>query len=93
MKKSPSSEANSHSTSLEISLLSWNPQSSLPCSQELSLSWNWTRWIQSTTSQTISVRSILKVSSNLRLSLPYGLFPSGFLKKILCIILIASVLH
>jgi hypothetical protein len=41
------------------------------------------RWIQSTLSQTISLRSILILPYNLRLGLPSGLFPSSFPTKIL----------
>jgi hypothetical protein len=39
---------------------------------------SWPRWIHSTPSQPVSVRSILIPSSDLRLGLPNGLFPSGF---------------
>jgi hypothetical protein len=40
-------------------------------------------WIQSTTSNLISLVSILILSSDLHLRLPSGFFPSGFLTKIL----------
>jgi hypothetical protein len=52
------------------------PEVSLPRSQELYQSW--ARPIQSTTSNPISVRSIVTLSTHLCLGLPSGLFPSGF---------------
>jgi hypothetical protein len=42
----------------------------------------WARWLQSTPSHTISLRSILILSSHLRLGLPSGLVPSCFPTKI-----------
>jgi hypothetical protein len=46
------------------------------------------RWMQSTPSHPISLRSILILSYHLRLVLPSGLFPSGFPIKILYAFLI-----
>jgi hypothetical protein len=43
---------------------------------------SWARWIQSTPSHPVSVRSILILYFHLRLYLPIGLFPLGFSTKI-----------
>jgi hypothetical protein len=43
----------------------------------------WARWIQSKNFQPISLKSILILSSYLRLGIPSGLFPSGLSTKIL----------
>jgi hypothetical protein len=51
----------------------------------------WDRWIQSTTSHPISIIPILILSSYLRLGLPTGSFPSGFLTIILYAFLIAPM--
>jgi len=48
------------------------------------LSPSWASWIQSTPLHPTSWRSILILSSHLRLGLPSGLFPSGFPIKTLC---------
>jgi hypothetical protein len=52
---------------------------------------SWARWIQSTPSHTVSLRSILMLTSYLRLCLPSGLFPSSFPTKILYAFLISSM--
>jgi len=49
---------------------------------------SWARWIQSTPSQPISLRSILTLSSHLYKGLPSAFLPSGFLTKILYALLI-----
>jgi len=49
------------------------------------------RWIQSTTSHSISLKSILILSFHLWLHLPSGLFPSGFLTKILYAFLLSPI--
>jgi hypothetical protein len=83
MEQNPSWQANSHSTSHEIARLLWKPkvlhgfQNSLP-SRTLS----WARWIQSTPSHNVSLRSILILSYYLRRDLPSGIFPSSFPTKI-----------
>jgi len=60
------------------------PEGSLPCSQGPDTG---PRCIQCTPSHSISLRSVLILSSHLRLGLPTGLFPSGFPTKILYAIL------
>jgi hypothetical protein len=52
---------------------------------------SWARWIQSTSSHTIYLRWILKLSSYLRLGLSSGLFPSGFPTKVVYSFLISPV--
>jgi hypothetical protein len=45
----------------------------------------WATWIQPIHPHSIYLRSILILSSNIRLGLHYGLFTSGFITKTLCI--------
>jgi hypothetical protein len=52
---------------------------------------SWDRSIQSIPSHTISLRSILILSTHLRLGLPSGLFPSGFPTNILYTFLFAHI--
>jgi len=52
---------------------------------------SWARWIQFTSSQSISLRSILILSSHLHLGLPNGFLPSGFLTNILYVFLFSPV--
>jgi hypothetical protein len=54
------------------------PEGSIPNSQELHLFLSLARPIQSTSPHPTSPRSILILSTHLHISLPSGLFPSGF---------------
>jgi hypothetical protein len=58
-----------------------------------SLHWSlsWAIWIQSTPSHPISLRSILILSTYLRLGLPSGLFPSGLPINILYAFLFSPI--
>jgi len=53
----------------------------------------WARWIQSTISHLIFPRSILILSSHLRLGFPSGLSPSDFHTELLYIWRLPRVLH
>jgi hypothetical protein len=57
---------------------------SLPCSQEPAHNPILNKWVQSTTSQSISRRSILKLSSHLHVGLISTLFPSRFHRSKFC---------
>jgi hypothetical protein len=52
---------------------------------------SWARWLQSTLSKPISPRSILILSSHLRIRILSGLFPSGFPIKLLNAFIIFSM--
>jgi hypothetical protein len=52
---------------------------------------SWARSIQSIPSHPFSLRSILILCTHLRLNLPSGLFPSGFLTKILYSFLFSTI--
>jgi hypothetical protein len=57
------------------------PKGTLPCSLVLV----WGRWIQSMSSHSISLRSVLVLPCYVRLRLPEGLFPSCFLASPRCV--------
>jgi hypothetical protein len=74
MERGPSWEANWSAASQEFSHILWN--TALTSARHLSLSW--ASSIQSTHPHHTSQRSILILSSDLRLGLSSGLLPSGF---------------
>jgi hypothetical protein len=81
IEQSPSWEANRSSVHQEIPLILWNPKVYYRIHKSLSLSW--ARFMQSMRAHPTSRRSILILSSHLRLVLPSGLLPSGFPTKAL----------
>jgi hypothetical protein len=87
MEQSPSWEAKSRSASQEILCLLWNPKVYYRVHKNQPLFPILSQMNQ--TSHTISLKSILILSSHLRLDLPSGLFPSGFPTKILYAVLIS----
>jgi hypothetical protein len=88
MEQSPSWQANIHSAIQEIPRLLWKPTVHYLIHNSPPLIRTWARWIQSTPSHPISLRSIIILSFYLRLCLPSGLFPSRFRTKILYAFLI-----
>jgi hypothetical protein len=82
MEQSPW-EANCFADSQEIFLVLWNPKFITSLTSDRHLSVSWASPIQSTHPHPTSWRSILILSSHLRLGLPSALFPSGFTAKTL----------
>jgi hypothetical protein len=67
----------------ELPSIVWNPKVNYSLYQSLHWSISWARSIQSISSHSISLRSILLFSTHPRLGLPNGLFPPGFPTNIL----------
>jgi hypothetical protein len=75
---SPSWGAANWAANQELPSILWNPKVCvIPCSQEPSIG-PYPEPYKSNPSHPISLRSILILSTHLRLGLPRGLFPSGF---------------
>jgi hypothetical protein len=87
---SPSWEAANCAAIQEIPSNFKEPQGSSPCSQEPSIG-PYPEPVQSNPHHTISPRSILILSTHLRLGLPSGLFPSSFPTNILYAFLVSPI--
>jgi hypothetical protein len=83
MQQSPSWEANRFSASQEIPRILWNPNAHYRIHKCPPPVLFWASSIQSIPSHPTPWRSVLILSSHLRLGLPSGLLPSGFPTKIL----------
>ena len=83
MVQSPSWEANWFAASQEIARISRNPKVHYRTQSFRKLSLSWASPIQSIYPHPTSWRSILILSTHLRLGLPSGLFPSSFPSKTL----------
>jgi len=81
MEQSPSWESNSHLASQEIFQLSQKTKVHYCTHRSPHWSLSWARCIHSTLSHPTSLISILILSFHLCLSLPDGLYPSGFQTK------------
>ena len=91
MEQSPSWEANRSSVSLEISRLLWNPKVHYRIHKFPPPVTILSQLDPVHTPHTTFWRSILILSSHLRLGLPSGLFPSGFPTKTLYTPLISPI--
>jgi hypothetical protein len=78
MKQSPSWESNRFSDSQEIPRILWNLRFITAFTSARQLSLSWANSTQSINPHPTSWRSILILSSHLRMGLPSGLFPLGF---------------
>jgi hypothetical protein len=93
MELSPSWEAISGTATQELFNILWNPKVySLPCSQEPSTG-PYPEPDQSSQCHPhpVSLKSILILSTHLRIGLPSGLFPSGFPTNILYAFLVSLI--
>jgi len=84
MEQSPSREANWFGTSQEIPRIFGTRRFITVLTSARHLSLSWANSIQSSQPPPTSWRSILILSSHLRLGLASGLFPSGFPTRTLC---------
>ena len=89
LEQSPSWEANRFSASQEIPRILWNPKVHCRIHNARHLSQSWTSSIQFMPSLPTFLRSILVLSSQVRLGLSSGLFPSGFPTKTVCTLLLS----
>jgi hypothetical protein len=90
MELSPSWEPTSCAATQELPNILWNPKVPYRLHKSPPLALSWARSIQSLPSHPISVRSILILSTHLRLDLSSGLFHSGFPTSILYAFLFCS---
>ena len=81
MKHSPSWEANRFSASQEFLRILWKPMNHYRSHKGPPPSVSWASSMLSIPPHPTSWRSILILSSHLRLNLPSGVFPSGFSTK------------
>jgi hypothetical protein len=91
MEQSPSWEANRFAASQEIPHILLNQKIRYRIHRARHLSLSWASPIQSIPPHPTSWRSILILSSHLRLGHPSGLFPPGFLTKILYMLFSSSI--
>jgi hypothetical protein len=89
MEQSPCCLANTCSASQEIPAFYGTRRFITVLTRTRHCSLSWTRWIQFTPSQHISLLFVLILSFHLRLRLRSGLFRSGFRTKILYVFLIS----